>query len=193
MTAQLSPQQLDTLANGIRIIALRRLGDADAARDVVQETMTRLLDALAKDQLRDADRLGAFVRGIALHVIADHQRAAARLAPLSDDLVPDGRIDSLDGLVRDEDVARLRDALARLSETDRDVLHLTFIENLSPRAVAARLREPAERIRKRKSRALERLRAAFFGDGVGHDSKPAATELHPNRDNPPDPAEAIVE
>ena len=67
----LEEQQIALLENGVRIIALRELGDRDAADDVVQETLARTLKALASEQLRDPLRLGAFVRGIAHNVIAD--------------------------------------------------------------------------------------------------------------------------
>ncbi|MDB4874760.1 MAG: polymerase sigma factor [Gemmatimonadetes bacterium] len=189
MTPQLTTQQLETLANGVRILALRRLGDADAARDVVQETMARLLDALGKGQLRDPERVGAFARGIAHHVIVDYRRATGRLTTLPDELANEAAPSALDLLVRDEEVERMRAALARLSSGDRELLHLAFVENLSPRAVAARMREPAERVRKRKSRALARLREVFLG-AVGHVPVRSATMEHPPVRTKLAPAEA---
>jgi RNA polymerase sigma-70 factor (ECF subfamily) len=190
VTLPLTTEQLETLANGVRIIVLRALGDPDAARDVTQETMARLLDALGKGQLRDPERLGAFARGIAQHVIVDYRRAAARLVALPEDMAAADAPNALDALVRDEDVARMRAALDRLSPGDRELLRLSFVENLSPRAVASRLREPSERVRKRKSRALERLREVFFSMLGGHDSGPSATKEQPARHEPVAPAEA---
>ena len=44
-----------------------------------------------------------------------------------------------------------------LSATDQEILHLSFFEGLSPAEITDHLNEPAERIRKRKSRARLRL------------------------------------
>jgi RNA polymerase sigma factor (sigma-70 family) len=181
VTPQLTTQQLETLANGVRIVALRLLGDADAAPDVAQETMARVLDALGKGQVRDPERLGAFARGVAHHVIADYRRAAGRLVALPDDLASELTTNPLDALVRDEEIARMRVALERLSSTDRELIQLTFIECLSPRALAARLHEPSERVRKRKSRALERLRELFFRTPASHVPSLAPTIEQPTR------------
>ena len=86
--------------------------------------------------------------------------------------LPDGPVarteDPLAALVSAAERARLRDALARLSHGDCELLRLSFFEAVTPTQLARRLGEPVERIRKRKSRALERLRRAFFGEGRGH-------------------------
>ena len=46
---------------------------------------------------------------------------------------------------------------------DRDLLHMAFFDGATSEELAQRLHEPAARIRKRKARALERLRRAFIG------------------------------
>jgi len=123
--------------------------------------------------------IGAFVRGIARHVIADIQRGRRRSAPLQ--AVPEtehgtGRDDPLTALVTAEERDRVRLALTQLSAGDRDILHLSFFEGLTPVEIAERLGEPALRIRKRKSRALRRLREAFLrGAGPCHDSGSSQT------------------
>ena len=71
--------------------------------------------------------------------------------------------DALKALVSAEERARVRAALLSLSESDRDLLGLCYVEGLAPTEIAERTGEPAERIRKRKSRAVERLREAFHG------------------------------
>src|SRR5205823_14121599 len=76
--------------------------------------------------------------------------------------------DALDQLVTAEERVRVRAALNGLASADRELLRLCYFEGLTPTEVAGRLGEPAERVRKRKSRALERLRAAFHGRHSGH-------------------------
>ena len=158
----LDEQELLLLANGVRIIALRSLGEPDAAQDVAQETLARTVRALAEGRLRDRAAIGGFVRSIARHVIADELRRRAHVVPLDPDAEPPGDdADPLHALVRAEEVAAVRAAMTRLSPTDRRVIHLSYMEGLTPAAVAERLHEPPARVRKRKSRAIERLRLAL--------------------------------
>ena len=78
---------LERLRLGLQIMALRALRDPDAAEEAVQETLVRALEALRDGRPSNPEKLGAFVRGIARHVIADTHRArqsSARQQPLSD-------------------------------------------------------------------------------------------------------------
>jgi RNA polymerase sigma factor (sigma-70 family) len=164
---ELDPRQLELLGAGVRVIALRALGDADAAADVAQETLARAVDALRRGRLADPAKLSAFVRGIAHNVIADliRSRARAPSVPVSESLdLPSAEPNALDALLSAEEIARLGAAFAALSEGDRRLLRDAYFEGLSSAEVAARLGEPDARVRKRRSRALERLRRAFLGE-----------------------------
>lgn len=152
---------LDALSQGVRLLALRKLGDGDAAADVVQETLARTLAALNAGRVADPARIGAYVRSVATHVIADVLRARRREGPPPTAEPASGVPDALQAIVRAEDVAGVRAALACLSPGDRDVLRLTFFEGMEAAAIALRCGVPAARVRKQKSRALERLRAAW--------------------------------
>jgi RNA polymerase sigma-70 factor (ECF subfamily) len=177
---KLELEVVEQLRPGLQIMALRALGDLEAAEEAVQETLVRALEALRDDRPRDPKKLGAFVRGIARHVIADAHQARRRTAPLA--AVPEtelgtGSDDPLSALITDEERGQVRRALARLSAADRDILHLSFFEGLTPVEIAERLGEPALRIRKRKSRALRRLREAFSrASATGHDSRSSGTD-----------------
>ncbi len=81
----------------------------------------------------------------------------------------------LSALVSATEGARVRDALGLLSAPDQELLRLCYFEGLSPGEIARRLGEPADRVRKRKSRALERLRLAFRG-APGHDAHSSPTD-----------------
>ena len=79
---QLDPVALERLRFGLRLIALRSLSDAEAAEEVVQETLTRGLEALENGQLDDPHKMGAYFRGICHHVIVDMIRARQRTTSL---------------------------------------------------------------------------------------------------------------
>jgi RNA polymerase sigma-70 factor, ECF subfamily len=170
-------ERLEPLRPGLRFLALHSLGSEDAAEEAVQETLARAVVALHQGQPADLAKLPAFVAGIARHVIVDMLRARRRVVPL--DVLPlsehpTAPADALAGLVSAAERERVRAALLELSPADRELLRLCYFEGLTPAEVAVRLGEPPDRVRKRKSRALERLRQAFHG-ALGHAGNSAAT------------------
>src|SRR5437879_12486705 len=89
------------------------------------------------------------------------QRARYRLVSLESLPVaahPSYHPDALKALVLAEERARVRAALLSLSESDRDLLGLCYVDGLAPPKIAERAGEPAERMRKRKAGVGERLR-----------------------------------
>ena len=68
---------------------------------------------------------------------------------------------------------RIWRGVAMLPDSDRRLLELSFREGLLPTEIALRTGEPPERIRKRKSRALERLREIFR---TGHAGETETTD-----------------
>ncbi len=180
--AELSAVEIERLSTGVHIMALRALGDPRAAEEVSQETLVRTIQALRDGRPRDPGSLGAFVRGIARHVITDTIRASTkeRRSSVASGVStgdPAAR-NPLDALVSEEERTRVRSALTTLSPGDRELLHLSFYDGLRPWEVAHRLGEPAARIRTRKSRALARLRKAFLGttENTCNEVRPSPTE-----------------
>jgi DNA-directed RNA polymerase specialized sigma24 family protein len=113
----LAPDEIRRLRQGLRIMALQALGDRDAAEEVAQETLVRTLQALRDESRKAPEHLGAFVRGIARHVISDMWDARRCARPL--EALPGGegrapREDPLSALVTQEEGERVRRALQRL-------------------------------------------------------------------------------
>jgi RNA polymerase sigma-70 factor (ECF subfamily) len=173
-------EAVEQLRLSLQVMALHALGDPEAAEEAVQETLVRAVEALRDSRLTDPEKLGAFVRGIARHVIADTKRARWRSAPLQ--ATPEagpgtGRDDPLTALISAEERDRVHLALTQLSAGDREILHLSFFEGLTPAEIGERLGEPALRIRQRKFRALGRLRRAFVrGAGTCNESRSPTTD-----------------
>ena len=82
-------EAVEQLRLGLRIMALRALGDPEAAEEAVQETLVRALEALREGRPRDPEKLGAFVRGIARHVIAENPDAIAEVDVETDAIFTD--------------------------------------------------------------------------------------------------------
>ena len=174
-SAVASDSDLELLRSGIRLMALRALGDPDAAEEVAQESLARALEVLRSPE--KTANLGAYVAGIARHVIADRFRAQARIISIDrvdSDALRDEATDVLTALCSEGELASVRLALGELSDDDRDLLRLCYFEGLTPTEVAGRMGVPPERIRQRKLRALQRLRIAFDdGANAGHADRPA--------------------
>lgn len=140
----------------ILILALRLIRDADAARDVTQETILAALIGLREGRLRDSDRLSPFVYGTARNLINNYVRSASRLKedPLPEDLPASLEFPGCDF----ESRSLVQAALLELGARDREILHLTLVEQLKPGEIADKLELHPDVIRARKSRALKKIR-----------------------------------
>lgn len=152
-------EELPALAPRLEIIMTRALGPGEDARDAVQEVLHRAVAALARGSEIHGP-LGAFVHGIAQHVIADVLRGRVRTGanPAAMELVQDGGPTPLDALIQANERDAMRAALALLDPPDRELLRRCFANGETIADIARATGEPADRIRKRKSRAIARLR-----------------------------------
>lgn len=158
--------QWAVIADGIRLIALRALGDPAQAEDIAQEAITRAIASLAAGRETPISDPGAFVYGIARHLIADMHRREARRVALEGVPEPiEPKPDALERAIAADERERVRHAMSGLAEPDRQILRLFFVQGLTAEEVGVRFGETAITIRKRKSRALARLRQAFLGGG----------------------------
>ncbi|MDG3007039.1 sigma-70 family RNA polymerase sigma factor [Paludisphaera mucosa] len=146
----------------VRGVCRRLLRDPHDADDAFQATF--LVLARKGDRLRDPDRLGPWLYGVATRV-ASRARARAfrrRGRPLTDDLP--ARDDH-----RSEwsDVLPILDAeLARLPSAQRDVLVVCLLGGASEQEASRRLACPVGTVKSRLSRAREALRGRLVKRGV---------------------------
>jgi RNA polymerase sigma-70 factor (ECF subfamily) len=142
-------------------LCMALLGSQADADEATQETLLRAHRAMAT--YRGEGSIKAWLCGIARHVCAhtlETRRKGRELAELV--VVPqDG--EGADRFASRQRSRAIRDALTHLKPSERDVLVLRFIADLSHReiAVACNLDEAAAR--KRISRALARLRSVMPG------------------------------
>lgn len=143
----------------IRVMVRVRAGRRLEEDDVAQEVLVGAITALRRGQLRNEDKLGPFVAGIARNVINNRLRSTRRAAlePLAgheDASVADFRQE----IDRRERLTSVRRALDDLSADDRRILVMTLIGGLRASQIAQRLGVSEEVVRTRKSRALKRLK-----------------------------------
>jgi RNA polymerase sigma-70 factor, ECF subfamily len=167
-----------------RMVAVRldpRVAPRADPSDVVQEALAAAAGLLS-EYLRERPvpfypwlRRLAWERLVKLHRrhVAAGKRTVAREAELE---LPDGSVAVLARVafahntspsgqaIRKELQARVRDALGRLGERDREVLILRYLEQLSAAEIAAVVGSTPGAVKVRHLRALERLRA-LLGEG----------------------------
>jgi RNA polymerase sigma-70 factor, ECF subfamily len=140
----------------VRAMAAVRTRDHDMARDLAQETLLAVLQALRRGQIRDHDRIEGFVAGVARNVINNYKRRSLKRpeSPLEEDTPAIAAEDDREGPERRRLMAR---ALSTLSPADRQVLLLTLVEGLKPGQIARKIGISADVARTRKSRAMKRI------------------------------------
>jgi len=117
----------------LRLKLRSRLQSPQAIEDVCQETFARVLAALRKEgNLRNPERLGAFVNNVCNNVLLEHYRAAARhdmLNGTEEVTLPASGPSVLDEVLTGQMKAQVRKILKCLSPRDRDLLSAVFLED----------------------------------------------------------------
>ena len=145
---------------------LARRGRFQDAEDLVQETFLRALRQIGT--LRDPDRVGAWLYGIAVNVVREHRRSEARLPAVLGRMPEEPAAVAGDGV----DEERLRACLERMPERLREFFVLRHIQGISYRQLGELLGAPltsvGERLWKARQflrRCLEQPGAFAAGDG----------------------------
>lgn len=160
-------------AHGRRVLAyaLRRVNQPADAADVVADVFVvawRRIEAVPP-----GDEARLWLYGVARRVLANHRRGDRRRSRLGRRLASAVAEHAVPGPAEaGGDADGVRAALARLPETDREVLQLTAWEGLSAPQVAVVLGVPSATVRTRLHRARRRLRALL--DEAGGEQPAAA-------------------
>lgn len=140
----------------IQALVRRRVRDADAADDLIQDVMAK---AAASGVLPGPDgHLRRFARCVARNAIVDHYRRRRAPAEAVDAVQAPPATDEL---ARRGLFASLRRFLDELPAEQRVAVVLTEIDGLSQHEVARRLGVPASTIKSRVQRGRRRLEAAL--------------------------------
>ncbi|MEU4191580.1 RNA polymerase sigma factor [Kribbella sp. NPDC026611] len=155
--------------------ALRRVESAEDAADVVSDTMLIAWRRLPEVPADDAARLWLY--GVARRVLANHRRGDDRRERLGERLRSE-LVNAVPDLAEASDSAVVvRAAMARLGDSDRELLMLTGWDGLNPSEAATVLGLPGRTVRTRLHRARRRL-GKLLGDAF-------EAPGHERNDNPP--------
>ena len=140
-----------------RILAMlcARTRDREVSRDLLHDVLITVLRALRKGQLRQSDRLAAFIQGIARNTAQSYSRGRIfREQPLEDD--PQA-VETTDAIEESQRSELVRKALLELDSTDREILMRTLVQGQKPGLIARTLGLDSVVVRQRKSRATRRV------------------------------------
>lgn len=132
-------------------------------KDIVQETLLRVVHAVRHDRIESPEKFGSFVNSVCDRVISEFHRSHARYQPLPEGLenVRDPASDLLAPLVNEERKAFIRDVLDDLNASDREILRLLFFEELPRREICRRLNVSEDYLRVLFYRAKSRFRQSY--------------------------------
>lgn len=142
--------------------ARRRLSGDAAPEDAVLETMTRALERIDRFHWRDGG-FDAWLFGILRLVVLEQYRGDARARPVEHLPEQAAPADAEPPAVAERRERRglLRSAFARLGESDRELLELRVVAELSAEQVATAIGRRPGAVRMAQARALRRLRRAL--------------------------------
>ncbi len=140
-------------------VALRVLGNAMAAEDVVQEVFLQLW---RKPQAFDTDRgrLAPWLAVIARNRSIDHLRKRPTEDDI-DELPISSGVDLEDEAGQRQAAEKVRGVLARLPQEQRKALEMAFFEGMTHTEIAGKTGEPLGTIKTRIRTGLLALRKAF--------------------------------
>ena len=144
--------------------AVRRLGDRNAAEEVVAESLAKAWRKYDQfDPSRGSEKSWLF--GILRNTAADHHRAKARhLRIVTDFAIPEHEAGSDIGLVEESSV--VRDALMDLSDSHREVLVEAYFAGRTVTQISSRLGIPPGTVKSRLYYAMRNLRTSLEERGI---------------------------
>ena len=141
----------------------RLVGNDDSAREIFQDVWVRVIRGIP--QLRDGSKLRPWLFGIARRALMDRLRQEYARSPAVDIEVDEIAADA--SLVEDaENLLELERALVELPITEREVLTLFYLQELSLNEVADALKVPVGTVKSRLFRAKRLMRQAMIARGV---------------------------
>jgi RNA polymerase sigma factor (sigma-70 family) len=143
--------------------ARRLTGEDDAAAETVQDVWLRILRGISR--LREPSRLRAWIFGIARRALMDRLRVKLS-APVHVDVDVADLPGTEDADDLSEAIGRMHQELARLPVTEREVLVLFYLQELSLAELAEVLAIPVGTVKSRLFRARQLLRRQLEIKGV---------------------------
>lgn len=167
-------QLVETFSRRVYALLVHQCHDRDLAEELTQATFVKLFDQLRRKGYREQGKFEAYLFRIAMNHLRDEMRRRKRQARTTDmsPAATSGRSEDgsltfaaasteaqpLQRMQHDEQVRKLREAIATMSEADRQVLHLRHTAGLAFAEIAETLDQPLGTVLARAHRALKKLK-----------------------------------
>jgi RNA polymerase sigma-70 factor (ECF subfamily) len=159
-------------------LAKSRCRNEDVAEEIAQSVFATIAMKLGSGQYTEVGRFEAWLFRVTMNRVRDTVRRAKRRPEMHDAEAladqPDRSEGAEEGGVDRASLGRLRDAMASLSEADREVIELRHHGGMSFKQMSEVLEEPVGTLLARHHRALRKLREVMESAGGGAES-PTAT------------------
>src|SRR5687768_11713034 len=144
---------------------VRQLGLPEAdLEDALSETFSRAFTRVQSFNPDAGARYVSYLYAIARNLVTDRLRERGRMPEMSllEDIwqEPDPRVEApVDALLRSEEVRRIREAIQRLSASDREIITLSYDREMSCREIMAVMGKPSvTSVTTHLYKAMKRLR-----------------------------------
>jgi RNA polymerase sigma-70 factor (ECF subfamily) len=162
----------DRYYSRVESYARRQMQNPEAARDIASETFLRAyrtVDGFRIGQISYVGYLFLICRRLMLTELSRHGGIVCRSLDDSADeveTIPDGSALPVEMLLSAERGEMLKEALARLPATDREIIHLAFERDLSRRDIAELLSKPSvSAVTSHLHRAMQKLKGIIVEQG----------------------------
>jgi RNA polymerase sigma factor (sigma-70 family) len=143
------------------LITAARTRDREAARDLTQDILIAVLRGLRDGQLREADKLDAFVHGTARNLINNYLRSKIRRRESDLSSTAEPAVEPIPQLELTEKQRLIRSELESYGSLDQQILLLSLVDGHSLLEIADRLEISHEAVRQRRSRMVRKLTKKF--------------------------------
>ncbi len=148
---------LETVGPRVHVLLTKLTGRVDAAEDLLQELFLKLSRSSG---FKTAPNQEAYLLRSAIHIAFDWRKQNRKLASLEDSKIEITQpwTSPADSLIQAELVGKVLHALEMLSDNDRELLCMRFLEEMSNEALATHFGVTAHQVRSKCSKAMDRLR-----------------------------------
>jgi RNA polymerase sigma factor (sigma-70 family) len=143
---------------------LKQVRDRALAEEITQEALLIVIQALRQKRVREQSKLGSYLFGVSRNLILKHygkQPPEGLSEDLQNQTMPWMR-DPEAALLLRERHAHLQEAFSRLKPQEREILARSVLEAENLEDIARTMETPYAATRKRKSRAMDRLKNIFL-------------------------------
>lgn len=165
--AKAETELVDRYRDGLYFLLKRWTRDPETAEDLCQDTLRLALEKIRKGEVREPDRLPAYLRSLAKNLSTQLYRRSSERTDLRQDLapgeeLPDRQPGALTSLLQEEKARLAREVLQNLgSDRDRQVLLRYYLSEERPESICSDLGLTSEHFYRVLHRARQRYRRLF--------------------------------